>query len=166
VRHYKGLDVALRALQQTVTLGYDVRLTVAGEFWQPKQSYRSLVDALGLGDRVDLQPGYVSDDRLEHLLATHHCVIAPYRSASQSGILPIALMADRPVITTRIEGLTQVVHDGVNGLVAAPDDVDDLARCLGEMQASVLRLHRGARAAGNPDWESVGVAILKAASLG
>lgn len=165
VRPYKGLDVALKALRQAIDAGADIQLTIAGEFWQPVGPYRQLVEELGLSDRVVLQPGYVSDNRLEHLLATHHFVIAPYRSASQSGILPIALAAERPIVTTRIEGLTSVIHDGVNGLIASPNDVGDLARCLIDMQSSLPTLHRGARESGKSSWEVVALAALRAASI-
>jgi len=41
-----------------------------------------------------------------------------------------ALAVGTPVIATRTGGVAEVVHDGVNGLVVAPDDVDALAQAI------------------------------------
>ena len=63
-------------------------------------------------------PGYVADDDIQALLSGHHLVVAPYRSATQSGIAPLAFAVGRPVVTTRVGSLAEVVIDGVTGTLA------------------------------------------------
>ena len=47
-----------------------------------------------------------------------------------------AMAAGLPVVSTRVEGIPQVVRDGQDGLLAAPGNVEDLA-------AALLRLAHG-----------------------
>ena len=77
VRRYKGVDVLFRALSVVLTRR-KVRLVVAGEFWDPVQPYTALVDELGIGDHVEILPGYVSDADLTKLLAAADLMVAPY----------------------------------------------------------------------------------------
>lgn len=154
VRPYKGLDIAIDALKLLVEKGEDVTLTVAGEFWEPVETWHERVAAAGLDGRVDLQPGYASDDRVRELLRTHHMLVAPYRSATQSGVIPIALAAGRPVVATNVGGLAEQVRDGVDAAVVSSADAESLARGVGRVARSIEALAGGAtqRASG---WRSV-----------
>ena len=159
VRHYKGLDIGIRAMAHARNEGFDIRLTVAGSFWEPIAKYQRLVRALGLVGVVDLRPGYVTDEELSRLIAEHHFIMAPYRTATQSGIVPLALTAGRPVIATRVGGLEEVVRDRVDG-VLADATANDIAHAMVEM---CNRLPELASAAGHwhaPRWIDVADAIL------
>ncbi len=55
-----------------------------------------------------------------------------------------AMAAGVPVVATRIEGIPEVIEHGTNGLIAIPNDVQDLAGCiraaiLGQVQWNSLR---------------------------
>ena len=121
VRDYKGLDIALDAL---ATLPDRFTLTVAGEFWTSAEEWADRVDQLGLSDRVRLISGYQSDEEVRALFASHHIVVCPYRSATQSGIVPLAHAAGRPVVATRVGGLHEAVRDGVDGVLCQPTPTD------------------------------------------
>lgn len=155
VRPYKGLDLAIDAVQLLRRQGRDVVLTVAGEFWEPVSRWREYVRARGLEQHIELRAGYVPDSQLEGLLADHHLVVAPYRSATQSGIVPLALAAGRPVVVTDVGGLREAVRDGANGVVVPPDDVVALAAGV---ERGELLLGHALR--GTATWASVGQAVL------
>ena len=166
IRHYKGLDVALDALALLRTRGDGrrYRLTVVGELWDPSDRWEGRVAERGLTDVVELRHDYVADAAVGDLLAAHHAVVLPYRTASQSGIAPIALAAGRPVVATRVGGLVEVVTDGTNGTLAAPDDAASLAdaieRCAADLPALAARAGDGA-----PAWADTAAAVRKAAGL-
>src|SRR5690606_7153132 len=126
----------------------EVRLIVAGEFWEPRERYDALVHDLGLGGRVDIRAGYVPDDELPAIFASADVAVAPYRSATQSGAIEMAFGAGVPVVASKVDGLAEQVDHGVNGLLVAPDDPGALARGLCEaLRPDVLeRLRTGARA--------------------
>lgn len=145
VRPYKGLDLAFEAVTALRARGVPIELTVAGEFWDPIDGWRERVAAAGLQDAVDLRPGYVPDHAVEGLLASHHLVIASYRSATQSGVVPLALAAGRPTVATPVGGLAEQVIDGETGVIAARADGPAVAAAMERAIAGLDRLAAGAR---------------------
>ncbi|CUU54490.1 Glycosyl transferase 4-like domain-containing protein [Parafrankia irregularis] len=127
VRPYKGLDVLLRALAAGPA---DVRLTVAGEFWGGVEATRDLVAELGLGDRVDLRPGYVPARDVPGLFAAADALVLPYRAGTASQNVDLAHLHGLPVVATSVGTLATSVRDGVDGLLVPPDDPTALAAAL------------------------------------
>lgn len=123
VRPYKGLDVALRALAAGPP---EVRLRVAGEFWGGTASTEALVAELGLGERVELRPGYTAADEVPALFSDVDALVLPYRTATGSQGVWTAFQFGVPAIVTDAGRLADDVTDGVDGIVARPDDVASL----------------------------------------
>jgi glycosyltransferase involved in cell wall biosynthesis len=146
VRPYKGLRVLLPALAQAFP-DEGVRLLVAGEFWEPLSEYQALASSLGIADSITWRPGYVPNEELAPYLSAADAVVLPYTSATQSAVAQLAFAAGKPVITTAVGGLPDVVEDGVNGLLARPGDPEDLARVLRRFYDENLgpSLERGVR---------------------
>lgn len=119
IRAYKGLDVLIDAL---AGLPNHVHLLVAGEFYEDEQAYRDQVSRLGLADRVHIHAGYVPDADVRVFFSAADVVVQPYRHATQSGVVQTAFQFGRPVVVTRVGGLPDMVRDGVDGVVVAPDD--------------------------------------------
>jgi glycosyltransferase involved in cell wall biosynthesis len=164
IRPYKGLDVALDAIACLRQEGVRHRLTVAGEVWDPTEDWDEEVRRRGLGDQVDLRLGYVADSDVSGLLAEHHAALLPYRSATQSGIAPIAFAAGRPVVATAVGGLTDAISEGENGTLAAPDDARSLADAIQRCARNLPALAEGALRKA-PTWGDVAAAVVKAAGL-
>jgi glycosyltransferase involved in cell wall biosynthesis len=166
VRPYKGLDIALDALALLKERGISHRLTVVGELWdrEPIDVWQQRIAARGLQDQVEMRPYYVADAEVGELFAEHHAALLPYRSATQSGIAPIALAAGRPVIATAVGGLVEVITDGVDGTLADPGDAASLAaaiqRCATELAAMSANALDNA-----PTWAEVAAAATPMASL-
>jgi glycosyltransferase involved in cell wall biosynthesis len=163
VRPYKGLDVALAALALLRQRGVDATLTVAGGFWEPVERWQARVEALGLAEAVELRPRYVPDAELPALLSAHHLVVAPYRSATQSAIVPLVHAAGRPVVATSVGGLTEQVREGVNGILVPPGRSDAFAdaieRALADLPALASRASESVA-----QWKQVVQAVETAAS--
>ena len=84
---------------------------------------------------------------MPRFLAATDLVVLPYRSGSQSAVAPLALSAGLPVLCTRVGGLSEVVQDGMNGVLVEAGSVDELARAFEEMDRGKLAgLTEGARA--------------------
>ncbi len=145
VRHYKGLDILLRALARTPP---QVTLTVAGEFWGGTAETQDLIADLGLAKRVTLRPGYLPAREIPALFAAADALVLPYREATASQNVLLAFSLGVPVISTTAGALAEAVRDGVDGLTCAPGDVADLARALNEFAepATAQRLRAGVRA--------------------
>lgn len=164
VRPYKGLDVLLRALAQGPR---DVSLLVAGEFWGGVEDTERLVAELGLAGRVTLRPSYVPAAQLPSLFAGIDALVLPYRTATASQNVWIAHEHGVPVVATRVGTLAHQVRDGVDGLLCAPDDADDLTRALERFYAAGQpgRLTANVRPADpEPYWKSYVDTLVEMAS--
>ncbi|SDK26158.1 Glycosyltransferase involved in cell wall bisynthesis [Nonomuraea maritima] len=159
VRPYKGLDLLLRALPE------GVGLTVAGEFWGGLDETRALIDELGLGDRVELRPGYVPAAEVPELFAAADALVLPYRHATASQNVWLGHEHGVPVIATRVGALADHVTDGVDGLLVEPGDVGALRAAIERFYASgePERLRSGVKAVDPaPFWSAYTEALLGA----
>ncbi|MEW9547060.1 glycosyltransferase family 4 protein [Nonomuraea sp. NPDC050783] len=160
VRPYKGLDLLLRALPEGVSL------TVAGEFWGGLEETEALVAELGLGDRVELRPGYVPAEEVPRLFAAADALVLPYRSATASQNVWLAHEHGVPVIATRVGALADHVTDGVDGLLVEPGDAGALRAAIERFYASgePERLRSGVKAVDpEPFWSAYAGALLAGA---
>ncbi|MBN2066948.1 MAG: glycosyltransferase, partial [Candidatus Diapherotrites archaeon] len=57
-------------------------------------------------------------------------VVVPYRYASQSGIIQIAVSFSKPVIAASVGGLGEAVEDGKTGFLAEPSNPKELALAI------------------------------------
>ncbi|MBO3745090.1 glycosyltransferase family 4 protein [Streptosporangiaceae bacterium NEAU-GS5] len=144
VRPYKGLDLLLRALAMVPGVG----LTVAGEFWGGLDETTALIAELGLGDRVELRPGYVAASDVPALFDAADALVLPYRSATASQNVWLGHEHGVPVIATRVGALPDNVADGVDGLLVEPGSAEALAEAIGRFyEPGVARkLREGVRA--------------------
>lgn len=127
-RPVKRVPWLLRGFE-LATRGTNARLTLVGE--GPDQAAaRAVVRELGLGERV-LFLG--ERDALPELLAPADVFVLA-SSEESFGLSALEAMAcGTPVVATRVGGVSEVVDDGVSGLLAAPDDLEGFAARLKEL---------------------------------
>src|SRR5882757_6406644 len=126
VRHYKGVDILLQALVHIP----DVELSVVGEFYENVTELRALIARLGLSERVRVRPEYLPAEKIPEIFAGVDALVLPYRTATASQLVALAHWHGLPTVVTRVGNFPDVVRDGVDGLICAPDDVADLVRAL------------------------------------
>ena len=146
IRAYKGLPVAVGAADLLCRTGRcDVTITIAGEAWE-RGELPNERDVEDLMVPIEIRSRYIPDAELVELLQSHHIVVAPYRTATQSGVIPLAFAAGRPVVATRVGGLTEIVEEGRNGALAEPNSVSDFADAVERVAADLAQLCAGALA--------------------
>ncbi len=129
IRGYKGLMNLIRATA-LVPAERDFQLLVGGEFYEDDQPYRDLIRDLGVEKRIVLHDRYIPNEEVADFFGAANVVVLPYISATQSGIIQIAFNFNRPVITTRVGGLPEVVRPGELGEVVPPEDPQALADAI------------------------------------
>lgn len=139
IRGYKGLLDLIRAIGR-VDPALDVGLLVGGEFYEDDAPCKEEVRRLGLEKRVFWHDRYIPDAEVGRFFAAADAVVLPYHSATQSGIVQIAMNYGTPIITTNVGGLPEVVKDGVMGYVVPPQDPEALT-------AAITRFYREGREA-------------------
>ena len=121
IRPYKGLDLLLAAMADERIRHGKIRLVVAGEFYEDSKPYLDLIASLQLGDAVILRTEFIPDSDVKYYLCAADLVVQPYRSATQSGVTPLAYHFEKPMLVTNVGALPDMVPHEKVGLVASPD---------------------------------------------
>jgi glycosyltransferase involved in cell wall biosynthesis len=127
IRKYKGLDIlyeAMSLLKQQQTNNpkqQTIKLLVAGEFYEDVKPFQEQIKRLGIEDSLILRTDFIPDSEVKYYLCAADVVIQPYRSATQSGVTPLAYHFEKPMVVTNVGSLpTLVPHEKV-GLVCEPE---------------------------------------------
>jgi len=117
VSHEKGLFNLIRALNQLVkNEGLDIELTICGT--GPELSkLKSLSTEHGLDGKI-LFNGFVNPgEELNDIYEKHHIFILPSISEGTPKVLLEAMAKGMPIIATRVGGIPDLIHDGINGIL-------------------------------------------------
>ncbi|WP_347302203.1 glycosyltransferase family 4 protein [Croceibacterium sp. TMG7-5b_MA50] len=158
---YKGLDVLLAAMRRLVADGVPIALELAGS----GPELDRLGDDFAALPQVTVRRGYITSADLVERIGAADCLVLPYHSATQSGVLAAAMANGRFAVASAVGGIPDTVQDGVNGLLVPPGDVDALAGALARLAGdSQLRrtLQAGAArtAAEQLDWNVIADDLL------
>ena len=151
-RAYKGLDILRDAWPMVRAAWPEATLRIVGS-GQPE----SVAPGISALPGVLLEARWVPDSEIGSIIASSHCLVLPYRHASQSGVLPLALAHGIPVIATTVGALTAQIADGKSGILVQPDAAALAAAMLRLREPSCYaRLAQGAQAAGEllSDWSA------------
>jgi glycosyltransferase involved in cell wall biosynthesis len=137
IRRYKGLDMLLSAMKILKIRNSGIanlKLLIAGEFYEDKTLYLELIDKLGIKDSLILHTDFIVDSEVKYYLCAADCVVQPYRNATQSGVTPLAYHFEKPMIVTNVGSLPAMVPDKKAGLVAEPNPEDIAEKILNFFQ--------------------------------
>ncbi|RYF95872.1 MAG: glycosyltransferase, partial [Chitinophagaceae bacterium] len=123
IRKYKGLDLLFESVKllQDKPMGKELKILVAGEFYENEEPYKEQIKTLNIADQLILRTQFIADPEVKYYLGAADVVIQPYRNATQSGVTPLAYHFEKPMIVTNVGSLpTLVPHEKV-GLVCEPE---------------------------------------------
>lgn len=138
IRPYKGLEDLIRAFDSL--LGDEIAgywLTIVGETWEGWTAPSDLIAHSRYRDRITFVNRYVSDEEVTQFFSQADAVVLPYRRASTSGALHIAMSCGLPVVLTCVGGLAEAVADYDGAILVPPDNLDALRSAL--LQVARLR---------------------------
>ena len=139
----KGIDVTLESAKILVDLGFDVRLTLAGN--GPRRvELESAASRLGISSRVRWT-GFLNSEQLAGEYRQHDVFLHPSRetgSGDREGIpnsLLEAMAHGCVVLGTRHSGIPEAVEDGVNGLLVDRADALLVADAVSKIASDPAR---------------------------
>lgn len=121
IRNYKGLDILIRAFSDSRLRGKNLKLLVAGEFYENAAPYRKLVKESGLENDIIFYDKFIADKEVGLFFSGADLVVQPYKTATQSGVTQIAYYFDKPMLVTDVGGLKEIVKHEKCGYVVEPD---------------------------------------------
>ncbi|MCR2808436.1 MULTISPECIES: glycosyltransferase [unclassified Microbacterium] len=139
----KHIDVLLRAAAQ-LDAGLDVHVDLVGEGDQRK-NLEQLAHSLGLDARVRFH-GHAPEEELRALYS-HASVFAIASIAELQSIATMEAMASGlPIVAANAVALPHLVHDGVNGYLFEPGNVQEMSARLADVLTAApeerLRMQR------------------------
>lgn len=155
LKPYKGLDLFKKACTLMDDIQEHFNIIVAGAGSDPSLPYFQSRKNCYVLNR------FLSDQEMLYLNKISHIVVLPYKTASQSGIIPTSFMFGNPIIATNVGALAEAVTNEVNGYVVAPNDAEQFAsamRHIIENKATFDLLRKGALQFGHGDkydWNSI-----------
>ena len=129
IREYKGLDLLLKAFADARFRELSIKLLIAGEFYIDGKPYLELINQLGLKDEIILHTQFIENRDIVYYFCASDIVAQPYKDATQSGVTQIAYHFEKPMLTTNVGGLSEMVPDGKVGYVVEPD-VNEIREAL------------------------------------
>ena len=121
VRAYKGLDLLLDAMGKIHAKMPNLRLLIAGEFYEQEEGYREQIKNLGLTEKVIIRNEFIPDADLRLYFSAADLIVQPYKTATQSGVTQVAFHFEKPMLVTNVGGLGEIVHDHKMGYAVHPN---------------------------------------------
>ena len=121
IRKYKGLDLLLEAMVDERIQQQNIKLLIAGEFYDDEKNYKDIIKEHQLEKSVILHNHFIQDNEVRYYLSACDSIVQPYRNATQSGVTPLAYHFEKPMIVTNVGGLPAMVDQERSGLVCEPN---------------------------------------------
>lgn len=80
--------------------------------------------------KFEIHNRFIAHKDVPVIFSNADVIVLPYISATQSGIIPMAYAAGKPVVATRTGGLPDVVLDGITGILVEPANASALANAV------------------------------------
>lgn len=122
---YKGIEYLLEAMVKVHAIHPKIKLVVAGggEMYFDITPYKDK-------DYIIIENRFIELPKLIGLLKDCMFSVAPYKDATQSGILINAFSLNVPMVVTNVGFFPEMVKDGETGLIVDPQNVDQLADAI------------------------------------
>jgi glycosyltransferase involved in cell wall biosynthesis len=162
IKEVKGLDHLLQAMPRLLEKYPDAILLIAGKVWKTDfKPYEEQIEALGISQSCVLHIRYIPDSEVADYYAAADLVVLPYKKIYQSGVLIMAMSYSKPVVVSDIEGMTELISDGINGYVFTAGDVEALANKLTDALSAPEESRQTGRRAWlyvqeHHDWRKIG----------
>jgi colanic acid/amylovoran biosynthesis glycosyltransferase len=135
----KGQVLLLAAAREMAARGVDFELVLAGD-GEMRSELQGLIDTYGLGERVRIT-GWVSGDEVRSLLLQARGLVLASFAEGLPVVIMEAMALARPVVSTLIAGIPELVRSGQEGWLVPAGDCAALARaCTELLEADPRRL--------------------------
>jgi glycosyltransferase involved in cell wall biosynthesis len=127
IRKYKGLDILIDAFEIAKKSLPELRLIIAGEFYDDPTPYLQQIEQSGFKKDIKVYNQFIPNEEVAMYFDLSDVVVQPYRSATQSGILNMAYGFEKPAVVTRVGGLEEFVDNNITGIIVNEIDPKSVA---------------------------------------
>ena len=123
IEEYKGIHLLYKAFVESPELNENFALVIAGS---GQIGFERATDE----KNVMMLNRYIKDSEVASLYQDAHCVVYPYISATQSGVLSLAFYFQTPVLASDVPFFKSIIEPTGTGLLFKNGDVEDLKKQL------------------------------------
>lgn len=117
IEPYKGLFNLIEVAKYLRIHRPDAVITVAG------RGNDRAIKELSLLSNVEIKNYFIDDFELDELISESSCILLPYTSATQSGVIVHSYSYGKPVVAFNVGALASYIEDGRTGILCEPNDV-------------------------------------------
>lgn len=113
IEPYKGLDILVRAFVKINNPSLKLMIAGSGSI------ERDIMSLIKNDNRIELINRYISEEELPNLIKNTDFIVLPYKTATQSGVIPLVFAFGKTVIATNVGALSEQVPYNT-GLLVEP----------------------------------------------
>jgi len=125
ILEYKGIDTFLKACILLQEKGFNISPSIYGN--GDLKPYSNLLNKLS---NVEVSNTWIDENEIIPIFLKHSLLVLPYKDASQSGPLTIALGLGMPPIVTPVSGLQEQVQHLETGVICETPDALSLSESI------------------------------------
>jgi glycosyltransferase involved in cell wall biosynthesis len=125
----KGLQFLINAIptiREHANAPFVVKVVGDGPSWM---LFNRLVERSGVNEYFQFH-GYVEHNKLPEYYLDADLFVLPSLAEGMPNVVLEAMSSGLPIVATRVAGSEELVHEGKNGILVAPKDVDSLAQAV------------------------------------
>lgn len=162
ITDYKGIDVLGSAYKKVLNDIDNVHLLIAGS--GDFEKYAEFFSGIPK-DKISIINRWITDDEVCELFRNEKTItVLPYKNATQSGVIPIAMCFKSLVVSTTCSGLKEQFSDGFTGIAVNPNDTDDLYTkllyCMKNWDSSKKIISEAYEYISHKTWDSIGESLI------
>ncbi len=143
----KGQLLLIKAAQQLAARGKEFELVLVGD-GEMRAEIEALIERYGLQDKVRIT-GRVSSEELYGEVSSARALVLPSFAEGLPMVIMEAMALKKPVISTYVAGIPELVRPGEHGWLVPAGDVDALSQameeCLDAPSGSLARMGEAAQ---------------------
>ena len=128
---YKNVEVILKSFKIVTKQFPDVKLIIAGD-GPHKKSLQQLTNKLNINDNISFI-GYVTSEQKKKILSESNALLFPSLIEGFGLVMLEAFQQNRPVITSDIPPMSDIIQNNQTGLVVDPHDENKWADSIIEL---------------------------------
>lgn len=161
IQKYKGLEYLIKAEPEISKKIPNLKIIIAG-----KGDFSEYERMLVNRDRYEIINEHIPESVVTNLFTRAALVVLPYVEASQSGIIPIAYAFKKPVVATDVGALSDVIENGVTGIIVPPRDIRSLSEAIIYLldnisQAEKMGIAGNRKMTHEMSWESISKRLIE-----
>lgn len=139
----KGIDILLEAIKIVLRKHKNVKVIIAGNDKIPFSKGKTIKELFmnenpGIMDCVSFL-GEIGEAEKNILLRNCDIFVAPSRYESFGLVFLEAMQLSKPVIGTDVGGISEIVDNGLNGILVKPEDCDALSLAISSLLSNKLK---------------------------